>query len=124
MLNHLKRQLHKPEYFYRPAQLLKRLARFKFPAKPLLLPLPWGHTIEVRAWETIGKSIWHFGLYDLSMSEVLWRLTAADDTAADIGANIGYVTSLFAKKVSPQQHVWSFEPHPTVNAFGVACASP
>lgn len=111
-LNILKQQLSKPEYFYNPTQLLKRLSRFKFPAKPILLTLPWGHAIEVRAWETIGKSVWHFGLYDLPMSEVLWRLTEADDTVADIGANIGYVTSLFAKKLSSEQCVWSFEPHP------------
>ena len=107
-------RLNKPEYFYRPSQIFRRILRMKRPAHASMrkLPLPWGASIEVDINETIGFAIWRLGIYDLVVSEVLWRLTEAGDSVADVGANLGYMTSLLAKKAGERGVVTSFEPHP------------
>ncbi|MGD0484518.1 MAG: FkbM family methyltransferase [Gemmatimonadales bacterium] len=51
-------------------------------------------------------------MYDLSVSEALWRLLDLGDTAIDAGANIGYMTSLMARRIGPTGHVLAVEPHP------------
>jgi FkbM family methyltransferase len=101
----------KPWYFYRPVQLLRRLWRgICPPAEPVqVVWLPWGCSIEVDIRETIGRSIWHIGVYELSTAEVLWRLTNRQMLAIDVGANIGAMTGLLAAKAA---EVWAFEPHP------------
>lgn len=109
--------LDKPEYFFRPLQLWRRLTRWTKPIAPeLRLPLPWGAALSVTVDETIGHSLWHLGIYDLVVSETLWRLADAGETVADVGANIGYVTSLLSAKTGPTGNVWAFEPHPALFA--------
>jgi FkbM family methyltransferase len=51
-------------------------------------------------------------VYDLAVSEALWRLLDVGDTAVDAGANIGYMTSLMARRTGPTGHVLAVEPHP------------
>jgi len=70
--------------------------------------------MSVNPHETIGKSLLTHGVYELAVSEFLWRLTDPGDHCLDIGANIGYVTSLLAAKAGPSGKVSSFEPHPQV----------
>ena len=107
----------KPEYIFRPLQLWRRLIRTRPPVvKEQILRLPWGHELAVQINETIGHSLWHLGIYDLAVSEALWRLTETGETVADIGANVGYVTSLLAKKAGREGQVWAFEPHPLLFA--------
>jgi FkbM family methyltransferase len=53
-------------------------------------------------------------VYDLAVSEALWRLLDPGDTAVDAGANIGYVTSLMARRTGPAGHVLAVEPHPEI----------
>lgn len=105
----------KPWYVYRPSQLVRRLRRAVFPPDdPVqVVPLPWGCDIEVDIRETIGRSIWTAGLYELATAEVLWRLADRAALAADVGANIGAFTGLLAGRVA---EVWAFEPHPTLAA--------
>ena len=50
------------------------------------------------------------------MTETLWRLTDPGDLAIDVGANIGYTTSILGVRVGPRGRVHSFEPHPQVFA--------
>jgi FkbM family methyltransferase len=76
--------------------------------------LPWGIEIKVRPNETIGHSIATMGVYDLSVTEVLWRLIDPCEVTIDIGANIGYMTSVMAKRVGQKGKVYSFEPHPEI----------
>lgn len=74
--------------------------------------LLWGHKdFKVNAQETIGKSILSYGLYDLALTEAVYRLTDKQSTCVDIGANIGYFSSLFSHC---GRSVSSFEPHPII----------
>lgn len=105
-----------PEYLLRPKQIAVRLAREVFPGRRGVVEtvLPWGLAIRIDTDEAIGRSIWHGGLFDLAVSECLWRLLRAGDTAVDAGANIGYMTSIMAHRVGPAGKVLSFEAHPAV----------
>lgn len=110
------RSLWKPWFVYRPRQLARRVGRALAapPAGLTAVTLPWGATLSVNAGETVGKSIWTTGVYDIAVSEVLFRLTPVGGQAIDAGANVGYMTSLLAAKAGPGGRVESFEPHPVV----------
>jgi len=103
-----------PEFIYNPKYLiyycLKALSRNINNYEEVMLP--WGCRIRVNAQEYIGRNIFAFGVFDLCVSEVIWRLLAQEDYAVDVGANIGYMTSIMAAKVGKQGNVVSFEPHP------------
>ena len=73
-----------------------------------------GLTIRIRPAEDIGHAIWHLGVYDLPVTELIWRLLDPGDSALDVGANIGYMTGVMAARVGTRGQVWSFEPHPVV----------
>ena len=107
------RALTRPEYAFRPRQILTRLQRV-FSARPASaeVRLPWGDTVRVCPHETIGSDIWHLGVFDLPVAEVLWRLLDPGERALDIGANLGQMTSLLHRRAGPAGHVTAFEPHP------------
>jgi FkbM family methyltransferase len=109
----LLQRLDKPEYLFRPRQLLRRLAApwRSWPAE-VVCSLPWGLSLEVEPRETIGRAVLHLGVYDVLVSEVLWRLTAPGEQALDVGANIGHMSSVLAMRVGPSGQVLAFEPHP------------
>ena len=104
--------LLKPEYLWRPRQILRRLS-FK-PCQNATLPLPWNCTIDACSAETIGHSIATQGVYDLSVTETIVRLTDSGETSLDIGANIGYMSLVLAMSAGPAGRVLSFEPNPDV----------
>jgi FkbM family methyltransferase len=104
--------LLKPEYLWRPAQILRRLS-FK-PSQNATLLLPWKCTIDACSTETIGRSIATQGVYDLAITETIMRLTDPGETALDIGANIGYMSLVLAMSTGPAGRVLSFEPNPDV----------
>jgi FkbM family methyltransferase len=108
------RRIAKPEYFLRPGQILRRLARGQFAAIPpaAIVDLPWGFPLEVAPSETIGGGIWRIGVHEMVVSEVLWRLIDPGESVADVGANSGYFTSLMASRTGTRGVVWAFEPHP------------
>jgi FkbM family methyltransferase len=108
--------LMKPEYVLRPRQLLRRVRWLLAPprATGLTPRLPWGLDIRVRADDVIGTAVLHLGVYDLVVTEALWRLCDPGETALDIGANIGYATSVLARRVGSRGRVLSFEAHPDV----------
>jgi FkbM family methyltransferase len=110
--------LNRPEYLFRPKQIYHRalLSLQKIADNPKDVLLPWGVKIRVGSNpdDKVAYSIWLQGMYDLSLTEVIWRLLTHGETALDIGANIGYVTSLMASKVGKSGKVISFEPNPQV----------
>ncbi|MEY2409894.1 MAG: hypothetical protein QOF48_2564 [Verrucomicrobiota bacterium] len=113
MMNPLK-IFSRPEYFFRPRQALLRMRR-AFSGKPpahAQVRLPWGQIIAVQPNETIGAGIWHYGIFDLIVTEAIWRLLDPGETALDIGANIGQMTSLMRHRSGERGRVLSFEPHP------------
>ena len=110
-------RLNKPEYWFQPRQVLCKLGNiFGRTPHQATVRLPWGIDFEVRTHETIGMSLLTYGVYELAVSEVLWRLTDPGDWCLDVGANIGYMAGLFAVKAGPLGRVFAFEPHPKVFA--------
>lgn len=78
--------------------------------------LPWGEYIRVKAGDVIGNSILKLGVYELAVSEVLWRLLDEGESFIDVGGNIGYMTSLMSAKTGSQGRGMAFEPHPEIFA--------
>jgi len=110
--------LNRPEYFLQPIQIYRRLLRpsRQLPDEFATISLPWGLPLKLRPHpaEPIEWSLWVMGIYDLSLSEAIWRLSDRGETALDIGANIGYTASLLAQRVGTQGRVLCFEPNPEV----------
>lgn len=106
----------KPWYVYRPSQLIRRVGRAVggTPAGPTMVRLPWGYPFQIDPRETIGRAIWTTGLYDLAVSEALFRLVRPGSVCLDVGANIGYMSSLMAFQAGSAGRVLAFEPHPMV----------
>lgn len=76
--------------------------------------LPWKLPLRIRPAENIGHAVWTTGAYELVVSETFWRLLDPGETALDVGANIGYHTSILALRAGPAGRVWAFEPHPEI----------
>lgn len=111
----ISRFLHKPEYFFRPHQALRRVySAFAGPKAAMRVQLPWKQLLLVNPTETIGRSLCHMGVYDLVLTECLWRFATPGTKAADIGANIGYFSLLLSHRVGVTGKVWCFEPHPKI----------
>lgn len=108
--------LQRPEYILRPAQIYRRIQCLfnKNTNKFEDILLPWDLKITIRPQDVIGQSIRGMGIYDLSVTEVLWRAIDRAETCIDIGANIGYMTSIMAKRVGEKGSVYCFEPHPEI----------
>ena len=105
-----------PPYIFQPLQILKRL-RLEFlwrSRREAFIALPWGLSIKIDPQESVGHNIASQGLYELGVTEALWRLTEAGDLAVDAGANIGYTTSILGVRVGPLGRVICFEPNPEV----------
>ena len=109
------RALWKPWYVHRPGQIFKRIVRSSrpLPAKAIVR-MPWGVRLEIDPRENIGREVWTVGVFDLVVSELLYRLVPVGGTALDVGANIGHMTSVLAAKVGRTGRVLAFEPHPVV----------
>jgi FkbM family methyltransferase len=103
----------KPEYLWRPSQILRRLS-FHPSGTVSALSLPWGCTIRARSAEDIGRSIATQGVYDLPLTEALTRLSDPGETALDLGANIGYASLVLARAVGARGRVICFEPNPAL----------
>jgi len=109
--------LNKPQYLYRPTQLLRRLAyrqKSWSADDTTVATLPWGHALECWPTEMLGSSVMRTGIYDLPVTEALLRLASRGDQAVDVGANVGHMSSALAHGVGATGRVTSFEPHPLV----------
>jgi FkbM family methyltransferase len=109
-------RLATPPYFFQPLQVLRRLRLEYFwrSKRAASVILPWGLPIKINLGETIGFDIASQGLYELCVTETLWRLTEPGDLAIDAGSNIGYMASVLGIRVGPRGKVICFEPHPEV----------
>ncbi|MDA8346768.1 MAG: FkbM family methyltransferase [Thermaerobacter sp.] len=108
--------LFKPEYVYRPRQVLRRirLTSRRVAQDECVVDLPWGLTLSVNPHELIGNCVARLGVYDLTVSEALWRLLDPGETAVDVGSNVGYTASILAQRTGPTGQVYCFEPHPDI----------
>ena len=120
------RAVDKPHYVLHPARLARR-ALHRTGLGSAALPevavarLPWGLELEVHPQDAIGYSILTTGMFDPAVSETLHRLIDPGDVVVDIGANVGYLTSLAATRAGPTGTVIAYEPHPRV--FARLCAN-
>lgn len=70
----------------------------------MTIRLPWE--------DSITRALYRRRVYDIPVSEVLWRLIDSGDSVADVGAYIGVFTALAAHRAGEQGDVQAFEPHP------------
>lgn len=68
--------------------------------------------MEVNTNDSLGRSIYNLGIYDLPVTEILFRLIQPGDFVVDVGANVGYTTGLCAFRVGTRGKVYAFEPNP------------
>jgi len=114
----LVKKLYQPWFLFRPRQLFQTVARAARErvqgraATPVEIVLPWGLRMAVDPAEAIGRCVWLTGIFDLSVTEVLYRLVQPGDVAVDVGSNIGYMASIMAIRAGPLGRVLAFEPHP------------
>jgi FkbM family methyltransferase len=104
-------KFNKAEYFFKPTQLVKRLTRSGFEKTDSIMP--WGKSLHYNPKEDIGKAINILGIYELPLSELLFRSLKHSENFVDVGANIGYFTSL-ASSMDTIKSIQSFEPHPFI----------
>ena len=109
---------NKPQYVLHPMRAARRvLRRSPLPARDgvrAIAPLPWGLSLELYPADAIGYSILTGGVFDPCVTETLFRLIDPADTVIDVGANIGYLTSLAAVRAGVRGSVLAYEPHPSV----------
>lgn len=108
-------RLNRPEYVFQPTAAAKRLRHGRRLLESSEVTLPWGQPMTVTP-DQIGRSIALTRVFDLCVTEVIYRLLEPGGVAVDVGANIGYVTNLMATRVGPDGKVIAFEPQPTVYA--------
>lgn len=113
-LGYWHRYLYKPYYLRSPKRLVHRFTRDLTGSDTRL---PWGLPIRFQPGSIIGTQLVRHGVHDLVLSEALFRITDPMDSCVDVGANIGYTTSLLASRSGPEGHVISFEPAPDVFAL-------
>lgn len=113
-LNRTIKLLKKPEYLFRPMQILRRLRLERNPRGRRRVVLPWGLPLNVWADETIGSSIVKTGVHDLATTELIFRLLDPGDRAVDGGANVGFMTCAMLVRVGAEGKVYAFEAHPEV----------
>ncbi len=110
-------RLNRPEYLFRPSAVIRRLraGRDGIGASETVedFALPWSRTISVFP-DELGHSVMVSGVFDLCVTESIHRLLDKGDFAVDVGANVGYITSLIATRIGPEGSVLAFEPHPKV----------
>jgi FkbM family methyltransferase len=107
-------ELLKPHYFLRPRQAVRRLLQTVRQPRPQVVEirLPWGLPLRVDTREDIGQAVWRLGVYDLAVSEALWRLIDPGELVLDVGAHVGYMTGIMALRSGASGKVLAFEPHP------------
>ena len=98
----------KPWYVLRPRQLLRRWT----PSGPRSRTL-WGQDLELTD-DVLGGAVRRMGIFDLVVSEVLFRLAGPGETVVDAGANIGHMSGVLATAVGPTGRVLAYEPNPQV----------
>lgn len=98
----------KPWFIFRPSQVVRRMT-FSPTSTHRLLPVAWGGHLFALDDDHIGRCLGTTGIYDLAVSELLFRLIHPGDLVVDAGANIGYMSVLAA---TAGAQVIAFEPNP------------
>jgi len=105
------RIFQRPEYFFRPVQIWRRLLRNTL-RKRNRIQLAWGLPVELELTAYVGEDIANVGVFDRIVPEAILRLLDRGETAIDIGANIGQNLSIMALAAGPAGMTIGFEPGP------------
>lgn len=100
----------KPWFIFRPSQVLRRFT-FRPTSSYRPLEVAWGVRLLALDDEHIGRCLGTTGIYDLAVSELLFRLIHPGDFVVDAGANIGYMSVLAA---TAGAQVVAYEPNPAL----------
>ncbi len=121
----LSRYTSKPHYVFHPARAVKRaLYSMSGAVNDTTLhvaQLPWGLPLQVYRSDAVGFSILTGAVFDPCVTETLHRLIDPGDRVVDVGANVGYLTSLAAVRSGAGGKVIAYEPHPAV--FGLLASN-
>lgn len=109
-------KFNKPEYIYSPKRLWKRMTSSLPQSESAMVELPWRRKLWINPLETIGRSIYVLGVYDLPLSECIWRTLPLVDTFVDVGANIGYFASMAIGQEKFKGQIHAFEPNPDLHS--------
>lgn len=115
----LLKSLTNPAYVLQPRRVVQRAKRVvskRGPAQLETVVLPWGAKLRVCPAEVMGGILYAYGIFDLIVCEAICRLLDPAETAVDIGANIGQMTSLMRHRAGAAGRVIAFEPHPQLFA--------
>ena len=104
--------IFKPEYIFRPRNVLSRLLYRPQKYADLQEISLFGSPFWLNPNDVIGHQIVKYGLFDLVVSEALTRLVDPGETVVDVGSNVGYMARLLAHGVGSAGKVIAFEPHP------------
>ena len=106
----------KPEYFFKPINLFKKLRRLilsKKQSNTQEVKTSVGFSIKIKTNDAVGKAIYDFGVYELAVSELIYRLIDKNSICIDGGANVGFMSLLMAKRANLGK-VYSFEASPEI----------
>lgn len=106
-------RLKRPEFYFNPRYIVQYPFR-KTQVGDKKVATVFGTNIQVNSADTIGKAIYRTGLYDLALTEMIFRLVHEGAKTVDVGANMGYVTQLMSKKVGMGGKTVCIEPNPLV----------
>ena len=102
------RVIQRPEYFWRPSQIWRRLRRGSLPADEARTA--WGLPVAICEGSWVGGDVRNLGVHDRIVPEAICRLLDAGERALDLGANIGQNTSMMALAAGVRGRVTAFEP--------------
>lgn len=105
----------KPQYVLHPLRATRRLvSKPTAGAERKVARLPWGLDLTVLASDAIGYSILVGRVFDPCVTETMHRLIDQGDVVVDVGANVGYLTSLAATRAGRSGRVLAVEPQRAV----------
>jgi len=104
-------RLDKPWYWWQPTRLARRSAAADRAVTA------WGDELEVLPGEPMGHSMARLGVFELALSEALWRLTDPADRVVDVGANLGYTTAIVLRRLGPDGRLVCLEANPPTAAL-------
>jgi FkbM family methyltransferase len=84
------------------------------PGAERVAPLPCGARLIVPLSDYNGRHIYFHGRYEPHVTALIPHLLAPGETALDVGANNGFYTALFARRVGDTGSVHAFECNPTL----------
>lgn len=88
-----------------------------WPARPHIATIePEKLLLEVTPSEVVGKPIAHYGVYEYAVTRLLRSYLQPGDVFVDVGANIGYYSTIAANIVGGSGRVFAFEPSDRIRA--------